>query len=113
MIDICAKEPFDATIRSALLHEMAHGWTSANMDLADRQRFLVLRNLASWNSAEEPWARRGWEQASELLAWGVGDQTQEPSISDDSSDELAAAYELMTGQPLPGRRPGSDPSVSL
>jgi hypothetical protein len=47
---------------------------------------------------------RGSEHATEILAWalaGQGTGTDLPSIPDNDPRQLAEAYELLTGRPLP------------
>lgn len=66
-----------------------------------RSRFLELRELLSWNSSRDPWELRGYEQAAEIMAWALGERILTPHIPDDHLDQIAVAYELITGDALP------------
>lgn len=91
-----------------LLHEMAHGWVDANVTGAELERFLRLRHLDTWNDQHVEWDVRGFEQAAEILAWAIGDQADgihAPSFERNSPDELAVAYRVLTGDPLPHLQP--------
>jgi hypothetical protein len=93
-----------------LVHEMAHGWAEANLDDADRDRFLRLRGLSTWNDPDAVWDDRGFEHAAEIVAWAISDQGDgilAPSLPNNTPSELAAAYEVLTGSPMPEL----DPSV--
>jgi len=68
-----------------------------------RDRFLVSRGLRSWNASDEPWEHRGYEQAAEVLAWGLGERIITPSIPDNDFEQLCDAFEFLTGvAPPPG-----------
>jgi hypothetical protein len=91
-----------------LLHEMAHGWVDAYLPQDVRSRFMELRDLRTWNDWDVEWDARGTEQAAEIIAWAVGDQgdgTRAPSFPENSRRELAAAYRVLTGRPLPNLVP--------
>lgn len=96
----------DATpmARRTLLHEMAHGWTNSNLSGAERLRFLELRGLRTWNDPGVARDERGFEQAAEIIAWALDDQGTGillPSIPNNSLEDLADGYELLTGDLLP------------
>ena len=94
----------DRLARRLLLHEMAHGWVEANLSGEERARFLEVRGLRSWNDDSVEWGERGFEHAAEIMSWALHDQgtgIRTPSIPDNSPDQLADAYELLTGSPLP------------
>lgn len=100
---VCATHT-DHMARRLLLHEMAHGWVEANLSGEERARFLELRRLRSWNDDSVEWSERGTEHAAEIMSWALHDQatgTRMPSIPDRSPDQLADAYEFLTGSPLP------------
>ena len=102
-IDLCVDELDDVTARDTLLHEMGHSWVEQNMSETERERFMQLRGLPTWSSQEEFWPFRGWEQAPEIIAWGLGERVLTPKIPDHSPRELRFAFELLTGVPLPAR----------
>ena len=90
-----------------LMHEMAHGWLDVNMSVAERERFLRLRGLDTWNDEHAAWDDRGYEQAAEIMAWALGDQRNDwrPMFANNSRGELVVAYETLTGNPLPDLEP--------
>ena len=73
----------------------------ATRDGALRARFLELRGLRDWDSSDAPWALRGWEQAADILAWGIGDGVLLPPVPANDVPSLTSAFELMTGEPPP------------
>jgi hypothetical protein len=100
-VDVCTTL-LNAMTRRALLHEMSHVWLDQNVSLSTRTRFLEIRGLVSWNSYEDPWRVRGYEQAAEILSWAIGEPILSAQIPDNSPARLTAAFELLTrGLPLP------------
>jgi hypothetical protein len=90
--------------RRTLLHEMAHGWVESTVSADLKARFLRLRQLESWNDHGVDWEERGTEHAAEIISWAICDQgtgTNLPSVPRNGLDQLADAYELLTGRPLP------------
>lgn len=90
--------------RRTLLHEMAHSWVEATASSDLKARFLRLRQLETWNDHDLDWEERGTEHAAEIMSWALDDQgtgTHLPSVPGNDLDELAEAYELLTGRPLP------------
>jgi hypothetical protein len=93
--------------RRMLLHEMAHRWVESHVSASLEVRFLRLRQLETWNDHEVEWEGRGTEHAAEIIGWAVGGQpdgTRMPSIPMNDPRQLAEAYELLTGHPLPADR---------
>jgi hypothetical protein len=106
-VDVCRLHA-DLWASRELLHEMAHGWLAANLTDDERDRFLDLRGLPTWNDPSVVWDERGFEQGAEILAWAIGDQAEGlhiPSIPDNARPQLAAAYRLLTSEPLPKLTP--------
>jgi len=60
-----------------------------------------VRGLRAWNSSADPWGLRGYEQAAEILAWGLGERILTPTIPDNDPERIAASYELLTGTSIP------------
>ena len=90
--------------RGDLLHEMAHAWVEANVSADLEARFLRLRQLETWNDHAMDWEARGTEHAAEIISWVVDGQPtgkQQASIPRNDPEQLADAYELLTGRPLP------------
>ncbi|MCI0633159.1 MAG: hypothetical protein L0206_04480 [Actinobacteria bacterium] len=83
--------------RRTILHEMSHIWLDQNVDGATIQRFLAVRELSSWNSSDDPWELRGYEQSAEIMAWALGERILTAQIPDNDPAALAPAFELLTG----------------
>ena len=101
--DLCGVH-VNSMSRRTLLHEMAHGWVEANVSADLEARFLRLRQLETWNDHGADWEERGTEHAAEIISWaldGRGTGTDRPSIPMIDPNQLAEAYELLTGRPLP------------
>lgn len=99
-VDVCTTLS-NTMARRTLLHEMSHIWIGQHVDDATEARFLVLRDLSSWNAASDPWRLRGCEQAAEIVSWALGERILTPQIPDDDPDRIDEAYRVLTGQPLP------------
>ena len=113
--------------KTTMVHELAHAWVEASLDDSDRQSFLELRGLSTWTAGTE-WDQRGAEQAAEIITWAVMDEnislrwldtdsrgtTVETwrlfKIPDSDPDQLASAYQHLTGG-LPHGRLLDDPRV--
>lgn len=90
--------------RRTLLHEMAHGWVDATVSSDLKTRFLRLRQLETWSDHDFDWEERGTEHAAEIIGWALDGQQsgiRGPSIPMNDPNQLAEAYELLTGRPLP------------
>jgi len=98
-IDLCTGRSSEPYARKFALHEIAHAWTVAYVDDEIRARFLALRTIGVWNDESVPWKERGFEQAAEVIAWGLGEGSITPLLpSHDRNVELVAAFVLLTGQ---------------
>jgi hypothetical protein len=100
-VDVCTILVNEMSRRN-LLHEMGHVWIDQNVSQADRHRFLALRELRVWNASTVSWDERGYEQGAEIMAWALGTRILTPQIPDNDPEQIAGAYELLTGQSLPG-----------
>lgn len=90
--------------RRAVLHEMAHAWVETNVSADLEARFLRLRQLETWDDHAVEWEARGTEHAAEIISWALDGQRtgiEQASIPRNDPAQLAAAYELLTGHPLP------------
>ena len=87
--------------RDDLLHEMGHAWIDENVSATVRERFMRMRGLTVWNDQSVIWDERGFEHGAETMAWALGHRYIAPSIPDNAPDRLTAAFELLTGVPLP------------
>jgi hypothetical protein len=98
-IDLCTAAASEPYARKFALHELAHAWTAAHLDADTAARFLELRGLDRWNGPDDAWKERGIEQAAEIVAWGLGEGEIQPLLPEPATtDELVAAFELLTGE---------------
>jgi len=87
--------------RRVLLHEMAHIWLDENLSVSEREEFMKSRDLWSWNASSVQWSERGYEQGAEIMAWVLGERISPPQVPDKDPEQIADAYELLTGSPPP------------
>lgn len=110
-IDLCLGPT--AKLRRVLLHELGHAWVAANLTGAGRDAFLELRGLDAWNG-KAPWNEKGTEQAAEIIAWGLDEESKLPGrFADHDVDSVTAAFRFLTGtEPLCEQRESQpdDPS---
>jgi hypothetical protein len=99
-VDVCTVLVNEMARRN-LLHEMGHIWIDQNVSPADRDRFLELRGLRTWNASTVRWDERGYEQGAEIMAWALGTRVLTPQIPGNDTEQIAGAYELLTAQSLP------------
>jgi hypothetical protein len=97
-VDVCTML-VNAMTRRALLHELSHVWLDQNVSTWTRTTFLEVRGLPSWNAQEDPWRLRGFEQAAEIISWAIGERILSAQIPANDPEQLADAYELLTGRP--------------
>ena len=92
-------------VRGSLLHELGNAWILDYADRATERELLELSGRNTWNDPDVPWSERGFEYAAEVLAWGLLEETAPMvRIGQPPCEELAAAFELLTGTaPLEGR----------
>jgi len=96
-IDLCVRLAMDAGPERIVLHELAHAWCDEHLTDAARIRFMESRRLTSWNGSTTDWRRRGYEQAAEIIAWGLGEGTLHPQIDGaNDPDTLAVGFRLLT-----------------
>lgn len=100
-----AREPWRITICSELafvpVHELAHAWIEANVDEANRNAYVELRDKLSWNSSKHDWRERGVEDAAFVIQ-----QNLMAKVDGELSEEWesrASAFELLVGAPSPLR----------
>ena len=97
-LDVCSADDTLAYSRKVVLHELAHAWSEGHLTAGDREEFLNIRDLRSWNSGEVPWGLRGNEQAAEIITWGLGEGEIAPMLpSPVDAEKLASLYEGLTG----------------
>lgn len=94
-IHICSDLDF------VLTHELAHAWTSHNLDSDDRRRYLDHRGLAVWNDTSTPWKHRGTEDAAFIIQQNLMTEAAPPRSP--TWSERIEAYQVLTGQVSPLR----------
>jgi hypothetical protein len=99
-VDVCSAL-VNAMARRALLHEMSHVWLDQHVDDETKARFLVLRDLPSWNVSSDPWRLRGYEQGAEIISRAIGERILTPQILYEELGELDLAFRLLTGVDAP------------
>jgi hypothetical protein len=98
-IDLCTMASSEPYQRKFALHEMAHAWAEANVDVRTLERFMDVRGIASWNDRADPWKERGTEQSAEIIAWGLGEGEIAPLLPTSvDAETLSSLYELLTGR---------------
>jgi hypothetical protein len=100
-LDLCIGILVNAMTRHTVLHEMAHAFTELHDTPEIIAAFLEARDLPTWDSWDYPWLERGWEQAAEIVAWGVGERIITPQASGATPEALPHLYRLLTGTALP------------
>ncbi len=111
--------------KTTMIHELAHSWVETTLNASERNAFLDLRGLDTWAGGTE-WDERGAEHAAEIITWAAMDEnislrwletntdgsTTETwrllKLPNSSHDEIAAAFELLTGD-VPNLRLADDP----
>jgi hypothetical protein len=99
-VDVCTTL-VNAMTRRVLLHEMSHIWLDQHTDASTRAAFLRTRGLSSWNSSDDEWRNRGYEQGAEIIARAIGERILTAQIPDHEPAELDVAFDLLTGIALP------------
>jgi hypothetical protein len=111
--------------RETLIHELAHAWIDANLSEEARAAFMRHRDLTVWNDHSVPWTHRATEHAAEIVAWGVEEESRlvswiEPdghhtlrllTIPDSTPEQLAVAYQQLTGIPAHPDRSQPPPTM--
>ena len=97
LIDLCVRLAMESGPERIVLHELAHAWCDEHLTDAARVRFMQSRRITSWNGSTADWRQRGYEQAAEIIAWGLGDGTLHPLIDGaNDPDALAAGFRILT-----------------
>ena len=97
-IDLCVRLDMEAGPQRIVLHELAHAWCDERLTDAARARFMESRRLTGWNDTATDWDVRGYEQAAEIMAWGLGDGSMNPMIDGPTDPQtLAADLAILTG----------------
>lgn len=111
--------------KTTMIHELAHSWVETTLNTAERNAFLQQRGLDTWAGGTE-WDERGAEHAAEVITWAAMDENISVrwidtrsdgstsnswrlfKIPNSNPDELAAAFQLLTGE-SPQIRLADDP----
>lgn len=88
-IDICNPH------RLIILHEFAHAWEHATLTDTEREAYLELRGLQSWNDSNVACQDRGIEDLAQVVVWGLlrFDRSEVP----DNRDSRREAFTLIAG----------------
>lgn len=90
-------EPPLLSVRSAVLHELAHAWILDHVDLAAQDRLLQATGREFWQDDSISWPERGVEYAAEVVTWGLLEENSPMvRIGMPSCHELASSFELLT-----------------
>jgi hypothetical protein len=97
-LDMCDGGDQRITPANTILHELAHAWSFEYMAASARDEFVAHRDLASWDEADI-WWHMGQEQAAEIIAWGLMEESFRSIYARwERCVDLAAAFELLTTQ---------------
>lgn len=81
-----------------LLHEFAHAWTDQFTTAAERQAFMALHGVASWNGQDDRWHERGIEIAADTFAWVLSGRDEPPRhLASIDPAVLLDGFEVLTG----------------
>ncbi len=99
-IDVCSLKR-SPKLEGTMLHELGHAWAAHNLSDQERQAFVELQGLDSWNK-NRYWNKRGTEQAAEIIAWGLHEESRRPgTIPANDLETLTHAFQQLTGtQPI-------------
>jgi hypothetical protein len=98
-IDLCTASSSEPYQRKFALHEMAHAWIESNVEPSILDRFMQVRDIATWNDRSYDWKERGTEQAAEVVTWGLGEGEISPLLPEAVDVRtLAGLYQLLTGR---------------
>lgn len=104
-LDVCTDDQGSPYARKAIVHELSHAWIDSNVSAASRDEFLRIRGLETWNDSDQPWGRRGYEQAAEVITWFVGPGLTPLLTDHPDPTELDMPYRVLTGMAPPDLRP--------
>lgn len=65
-------------LQALVIHELAHAWTHARLDAADRRAITAALDLPSWNDRSHTWTQRAGEVVAEAV---VADVVPFPYVS--------------------------------
>jgi hypothetical protein len=93
---------FVANARLVVLHELAHAWMFRDVDETTQRAFMEHMGVAAWSSADVIWYDRGVEQAAQVLAWGLMDESIRPGrLGDRPCEQLVESFRILTGKQPP------------
>jgi hypothetical protein len=93
---------FVANARLLVLHELAHAWMFREVDETTQRAFMEHMGVAAWSSADVIWYDRGVEQAAQVLAWGLMDESIRPGrLGDRPCEQLVESFRILTGEHPP------------
>ena len=93
---------FVANARLLVLHELAHAWMYREVDESTQRAFMEHMGVAAWSSADVIWYDRGVEQAAQVLAWGLMDESIPPRrLGNRPCEQLVESFRVLTGKQPP------------
>lgn len=94
-IHICSETP-DVVYE----HELAHAWARHALTDGQRESFVEMIGLETWNDPAVPWAQRGTEAAAVMIQQGVSGLPLPPALSVRTRRRIEG-YRLLTGETSP------------
>ena len=93
---------FVTNARLLVLHELAHAWMYREIDETTQRAFMEHMGAEAWSSADLIWYDRGVEQAAQVLAWGLMDESIPPRrLGDRPCEQLVESFRILTGEQPP------------
>lgn len=82
-----------------LLHELAHAWTQTHTSSDQREQFMRVHGVESWNDLGDRWHTRGTEIAAETFVWVLTDGENTPrSLASVDETLLRRGFAVLTDQ---------------
>lgn len=83
--------------KKTMLHELAHGWARGVLTEDEKQAFMELRGVASWNGPNGAWEDCGSEHVAEVIAWALLDeQNSQLFLIDDLNGQKKPEFRLFS-----------------
>lgn len=98
-LDMCNRGQSHIEPVNTLLHELVHAWSFEYLGESTQATFTNHRELDDWSTGLNWWLM-GQEQAAEIVAWGLMDESfRSAYVNSESCTDLATAFEILTGIP--------------
>ena len=83
-----------------LLHELAHAWAHIGLSDDERDAFVALVEMPSWNDKDDPYRQRATEIAANVIAFGLAEGELDGGYARTAKDQIER-YVALTGQAPP------------